>query len=111
MEYYTLNITLLPSEMHVQINREWNQEMIIGFVQGPELLNMYVGQSEENVREIFIRAAEAEPCVVFFDELDSLAPARGQSGTFTLKVGDSVIEAMFQMQILVLKRNPFFFSA
>ena len=79
--------------MHVQINREWDEEKIIGVLQGPELLNMYVGQSEENVREIFTRAAEAEPCVVFFDELDSLAPARGQSGTFTLKVGDSAIKA------------------
>lgn len=49
-------------------------------VKGPELLNMYVGQSEENVREIFKRAEEAEPCIIFFDELDSLAPARGQSG-------------------------------
>ena len=47
---------------------------------GPELLNMYVGQSEENVRGVFRRAREAEPCIVFFDELDSLAPARGQSG-------------------------------
>ena len=41
---------------------------------GPELLNMYVGQSEENVRTVFMRAREAAPCVVFFDELDSLAP-------------------------------------
>ena len=49
-------------------------------VKGPELLNMYVGQSEENVRGVFRRAREAQPCIVFFDELDSLAPARGQSG-------------------------------
>ena len=45
-------------------------------VKGPELLNMYVGQSEENVREVFSRARRASPCVVFFDELDSLAPNR-----------------------------------
>ena len=49
-------------------------------VKGPELLNMYVGQSEENVRTVFMRAREAQPCIVFFDELDSLAPARGQAG-------------------------------
>ncbi|KAM9819837.1 peroxisomal ATPase PEX6 [Syngnathus typhle] len=49
-------------------------------VKGPELLNMYVGQSEENVREAFQRARSAAPCVVFFDELDSLAPSRGRSG-------------------------------
>ncbi|KAM6940568.1 peroxisomal ATPase PEX6 [Xenentodon cancila] len=49
-------------------------------VKGPELINMYVGQSEENIREVFRRARSAAPCVVFFDELDSLAPSRGRSG-------------------------------
>ncbi|XP_053315446.1 peroxisome biogenesis factor 6 [Spea bombifrons] len=49
-------------------------------VKGPELINMYVGQSEENVREVFTRARAAAPCIVFFDELDSLAPNRGKSG-------------------------------
>lgn len=49
-------------------------------VKGPELLNMYVGQSEANVREIFERAREASPCIIFFDELDALAPNRGRSG-------------------------------
>ncbi|XP_011352950.1 peroxisome biogenesis factor 6 [Pteropus vampyrus] len=49
-------------------------------VKGPELINMYVGQSEENVRKVFSRARAAAPCVIFFDELDSLAPSRGRSG-------------------------------
>ncbi len=49
-------------------------------VKGPELLNMYVGQSEENVRNVFRAAREASPCLIFFDELDSLAPNRGRSG-------------------------------
>lgn len=49
-------------------------------VKGPELLNMYVGQSEENVRQVFSQARAAAPCVIFFDELDSLAPNRGRSG-------------------------------
>ncbi|XP_078349662.1 peroxisomal ATPase PEX6-like [Oculina patagonica] len=49
-------------------------------VKGPELINMYVGQSEQNVREVFTRAQSARPCVIFFDELDSLAPNRGRSG-------------------------------
>lgn len=48
-------------------------------VKGPELLNMYVGESEKNVREVFERARENLPCIVFFDELDALAPARGKS--------------------------------
>uniref|UniRef100_A0A8B9H808 Peroxisomal ATPase PEX6 n=1 Tax=Astyanax mexicanus TaxID=7994 RepID=A0A8B9H808_ASTMX len=49
-------------------------------VKGPELINMYVGQSEENIREVFSKARAAAPCVIFFDELDSLAPNRGRSG-------------------------------
>eukprot|EP00775_Hariotina_reticulata_P005907 gene5907-6148_t len=49
-------------------------------VKGPELINMYVGESERQVREAFARARRARPCVMFFDELDSLAPARGASG-------------------------------
>ncbi len=49
-------------------------------VKGPELLNMYIGESEANVRRIFQRARDAEPCVLFFDELDSVAPARGIQG-------------------------------
>ncbi|KAL0113101.1 hypothetical protein PUN28_012368 [Cardiocondyla obscurior] len=49
-------------------------------IKGPEVLNMYVGQSEKNVRQIFERARSAAPCIVFFDELDSLAPNRGRSG-------------------------------
>ncbi|KAJ1675051.1 peroxisomal assembly protein [Spiromyces aspiralis] len=49
-------------------------------VKGPELLNMYIGESEANVRRVFQKAREASPCVVFFDELDSLAPKRGQQG-------------------------------
>lgn len=48
-------------------------------VQGPELLNMYVGQSEENVRQVFSNAKANSPCVVFLDELDSLAPNRGHT--------------------------------
>ena len=45
-------------------------------VKGPELINMYVGESERNVREVFARARAARPCIVFFDELDALAPVR-----------------------------------
>ena len=49
-------------------------------VKGPELINMYIGESERNVREVFARARAAKPCIVFFDELDALAPARGSGG-------------------------------
>lgn len=49
-------------------------------VKGPELLNMYIGESEANVRRVFQRARDAKPCVVFFDELDLVAPKRGNQG-------------------------------
>ena len=49
-------------------------------VKGPELINMYVGQSEQNVRDMFQKARESSPCIIFFDELDSIAPNRGKSG-------------------------------
>ncbi|GAQ84862.1 peroxin 6 [Klebsormidium nitens] len=49
-------------------------------VKGPELINMYIGESEKNVRDVFAKARAARPCVVFFDELDALAPARGAAG-------------------------------
>ncbi len=49
-------------------------------VKGPELLDMYVGQTETNVRNLFEKARLNAPCVLFFDELDSLAPVRGRAG-------------------------------
>jgi transitional endoplasmic reticulum ATPase len=48
-------------------------------VKGPELLSKWVGESEKGVREIFRKARQAAPCVVFFDELDAIAPRRGES--------------------------------
>lgn len=49
-------------------------------VKGPELINMYVGESEKNIRLLFQRARDCAPCIVFFDEIDALAPARGSKG-------------------------------
>ncbi|OTF71281.1 hypothetical protein BLA29_003804, partial [Euroglyphus maynei] len=49
-------------------------------VKGPELISKYVGQSEENVRNLFAQARNSSPALIFFDELDSLAPSRGRSG-------------------------------
>ena len=49
-------------------------------VKGPELISKYVGESERGVREVFKKAKQASPCILFFDEIDSLVPARGLSG-------------------------------
>jgi transitional endoplasmic reticulum ATPase len=49
-------------------------------VKGPELLSKWVGESEKGIREIFRKARQASPCVVFFDEIDSIAPTRGMEG-------------------------------
>ncbi len=46
-------------------------------IKGPELLSKWVGESEKGVREVFRKAKQASPCVVFFDELDAIAPSRG----------------------------------
>jgi transitional endoplasmic reticulum ATPase len=46
-------------------------------IKGPELLSKWVGESEKGVREIFRKARQAAPCIIFFDELDAIAPSRG----------------------------------
>lgn len=50
-------------------------------VKGPEILNKYIGASEASIRTLFARAQAARPCVLFFDEFDSLAPRRGHDST------------------------------
>lgn len=49
-------------------------------IKGPELLDIYIGESEEHLRQVFSQARSSRPCVLFFDELDSLAIARGSDG-------------------------------
>jgi transitional endoplasmic reticulum ATPase len=60
-------------------------------VKGAELLDKYVGESERGVREVFARARAAAPSIIFFDEIDALAPVRGRS---TTNVTDSVVAAL-----------------
>ena len=59
------------------------RELEVGLVgvKGPELLSKYIGESEEGVRRVFEKARRAMPCVLFFDEIDSLAPRRGHDST------------------------------
>ncbi|MEM0980226.1 MAG: AAA family ATPase [Cyanobacteria bacterium P01_H01_bin.58] len=65
-------------------------------VNGPELLSRWVGAAEQAVRELFAKARQASPCVVFMDEIDTLAPARGQfqgdSGVSDRVVGQLLTE-------------------
>jgi len=60
-------------------------------VKGPELLNMYFGGSEANVRNLFDKARAASPCILFFDEMDSIARARGSGGAGSSDTSDRVI--------------------
>lgn len=66
-------------------------------VKGPELLNMYVGESEKNVRQVFQRAAACRPCIVFMDELDALIPKRGSGGDSQQVMDRIVAELLLQM--------------
>jgi transitional endoplasmic reticulum ATPase len=49
-------------------------------IKGPELMSKWVGESEKGIRDIFRKARQASPCVIFFDEVDSIAPIRGGAG-------------------------------
>ena len=62
-------------------------------VKGPELLSMYVGESEKGIRKVFRKARQVSPVIVFFDELDSIASRRG-SGIYDSGVGNRVIDQL-----------------
>jgi len=59
-------------------------------VKGPSLLSKYVGESERGVRDVFRKARQAAPCIVFFDEIDALLPTRG-TGSFDSHVSERVL--------------------
>ena len=63
-------------------------------VKGPELMSMYVGESERGVREIFHKARQAAPCIVFFDEIDAMASTRAGGGHQDAGVGGRVLSQM-----------------
>jgi transitional endoplasmic reticulum ATPase len=62
-------------------------------IKGPELLNKFVGESEKGVREVFSKARENAPTVVFFDEIDSIAAERGSGGGDS-QVGERVVSQL-----------------
>jgi transitional endoplasmic reticulum ATPase len=63
-------------------------------VKGPELMSMYVGESERGVREVFHKARQAAPCIVFFDEIDAMASTRGGGGHQDAGVGGRVLSQL-----------------
>ncbi|XP_019451653.1 PREDICTED: cell division cycle protein 48 homolog [Lupinus angustifolius] len=81
-------------------------------VKGPELLTMWFGESEANVREIFDKARQSAPCVLFFDELDSIATQRGSSGGDAGGAADRVLNQLLtEMDGMNAKKTVFIIGA
>merc|ERR1711871_1728839 len=81
-------------------------------IKGPELLTMWFGESEANVREIFDKARQSAPCVLFFDELDSIATQRGSSVGDAGGAADRVLNQMLtEMDGMNAKKTVFIIGA
>merc|ERR1712072_1010094 len=81
-------------------------------IKGPELLTMWFGESEANVREIFDKARQSAPCVLLFDELDSIATQRGSSLGDAGGAADRVINQLLtEMDGMNSKKNVFIIGA
>merc|ERR1712060_26656 len=81
-------------------------------IKGPELLTMWFGESEANVRGVFDKARSASPCVLFFDELDAIARARGGGGGDAGGAGDRVMNQLLtEMDGIGSKKNVFIIGA
>ncbi|KAH6642085.1 P-loop containing nucleoside triphosphate hydrolase protein [Boeremia exigua] len=81
-------------------------------VKGPELLSMWFGESESNIRDIFDKARAAAPCVVFLDELDSIAKSRGGSQGDAGGASDRVVNQLLtEMDGMTSKKNVFVIGA
>lgn len=81
-------------------------------IKGPELLTMWFGESEANVRDVFDKARQSAPCVLFFDELDSLAIQRGSSVGDAGGAADRVLNQLLtEMDGLSAKKTVFVIGA
>lgn len=80
-------------------------------VKGPELLDKYVGESERAVRQVFERARSSSPCIVFFDELDSLCPKRGSDSSGGGVSERVVNQLLTEMDGLDSRRSVFVIAA
>jgi len=81
-------------------------------IKGPELLTMWFGESEANVRDVFDKARAAAPCVLFFDELDSIASSRGGHAGDAGGAGDRVVNQLLtEMDGMSGKKSVFIIGA
>lgn len=80
-------------------------------IKGPELLTMWFGESEANVRDVFDKARQAAPCVLFFDELDSIAKARGTSAGDSGGSDRVLNQLLTEMDGIGAKKNVFVIGA
>merc|ERR1719166_950700 len=81
-------------------------------IKGPELLTMWFGESEANVRDVFDKARNASPCIVFFDELDAIARSRGGSHGDAGGAGDRVMNQLLtEMDGINPAKQVFFIGA
>jgi len=81
-------------------------------IKGPELLTMWFGESESNVRDVFAKARAAAPCILFFDELDSIAQQRGGNSGDGGGAGDRVMNQLLtEMDGVGAKKNVFIIGA
>jgi len=81
-------------------------------IKGPELLTMWFGESEANVREVFDKARQSAPCVLFFDELDSIGISRGRGSGGGGEAADRVINQLLtEMDGIGVKKNVFVVGA
>ncbi|KAA8499724.1 Cell division cycle protein 48-like [Porphyridium purpureum] len=81
-------------------------------IKGPELLSMWFGESEASVRQVFDKARQSAPCVLFFDELDSIARARGSSQGDAGGAGDRVInQILTEIDGVGARKNVFTIGA
>jgi transitional endoplasmic reticulum ATPase len=81
-------------------------------IKGPELLTQWFGESEANVRELFDKARAASPCILMFDEMDSIAKTRGSGGAGSSEAGDRVInQILTEIDGVGARKNVFCIGA
>jgi len=81
-------------------------------IKGPELLTQWFGESEANVRELFDKARAASPCILMFDEMDSIAKTRGSGGAGSSEAGDRVInQILTEIDGVGARKNVFVIGA